>query len=208
MKIDIWSDYLCPFCTVGERHLSLALEDYDGEVDIQWRSFQLDPTAPVEPVGTAVDYLVNHKGMPVEQVEQMNDGLAQRAAEVGLEFNWRESVMVNTMDAHRLGHLAREKGRGEEWDKVVKFGYFTHAKNIADHAQLRTFAEEVGLDQADVDRVLADSQEFADAVAQDIEQARQIGVQGVPFFVFDGKLAVSGAQPVEVFTQALQQASE
>lgn len=210
MRIDIWSDYICPFCTVGERHLNLALENFAGREDVEvvWRSFQLDPDAPTEPEGTAAEYLTRRKGMSLAQVEQMNGALAERAAAVGLDFNWRESVMVNTMTAHRVGHLARAHGRGIEWDELVKHAYFTDGRNIADHDQLRDFADRVGLDRAEVDRVIADESAYADEVAQDIALARQIGVQGVPFFVFDGRLAVSGAQPVEVFEQALAQASE
>lgn len=207
MRIDIWSDYICPFCTVGERHLNLALESFAGrdDVEVVWRSFQLDPEAPKESTGNALDYLTRIKGMSEAQVVAMNDGLAARAAEVGLEFNWRDSHMVNTMDAHRLGVLAREDGKGIEWDELVKRAYFTEGKNIADHAQLRELAAEVGLAAQDVDSVLADETAYAREVAEDIAVARQIGVQGVPFFVFDGRLAVSGAQPVEVFRQALEQ---
>lgn len=207
MRIDIWSDYVCPFCTVGERHLNLALENFPGrgDVEIVWRSFQLDPDAPKESAGNALEYLVRVKGMSEDRVVAMNDGLAARAAEVGLEFNWRESHMVNTMDAHRLGQLAREDGKGVEWDELVKRGYFTEGRNIADHDQLRAFADEVGLRREDVDSALADESAWSEGVMADIALARQIGVQGVPFFVFDGKLAISGAQPVEVFTQALEQ---
>jgi len=209
MRIDIWSDYICPFCTVGERHLNLALESFAGrdDVEVVWRSFQLDPEAPKESTGNALDYLTRIKGMSEAQVVAMNDGLAARAAEVGLEFNWRDSHMVNTMDAHRLGVLAREDDKGIEWDELVKRAYFTEGKNIADHAQLRELAAEVGLAAQDVDSVLADETAYAREVAEDIALARQIGVQGVPFFVFDGRLAVSGAQPVEVFRQALEQVS-
>ena len=207
MRIDIWSDYICPFCTVGERHLNLALESFAGrdDVEVVWRSFQLDPEAPKESTGNALDYLTRIKGMSEAQVVAMNDGLAARAAEVGLEFNWRDSHMVNTMDAHRLGVLAREDDKGIEWDELVKRAYFTEGKNIADHAQLRELAAEVGLAAQDVDSVLADETAYAREVAEDIALARQIGVQGVPFFVFGGRLAVSGAQPVEVFRQALEQ---
>lgn len=207
MRIDIWSDYICPFCTVGERHLNLALESFAGrdDVEVVWRSFQLDPEAPKESTGNALDYLTRIKGMSEAQVVAMNDGLAARAAEIGLEFNWRDSHMVNTMDAHRLGVLAREDDKGIEWDELVKRAYFTEGKNIADHAQLRELAAEVGLAAQDVDSVLADETAYAREVAEDIALARQIGVQGVPFFVFDSRLAVSGAQPVEVFRQALEQ---
>jgi len=203
MRIDIWSDYICPFCTVGERHLALALEGRD-DVEIVWRSFQLDPDAPRESTGNALDYLTRIKGMSEDQVVAMNDGLAARAAEVGLEFNWRESHMVNTFDAHRIGIRARDEGRGVEWDRLVKRAYFTEGRNIADHAELRAIAAAAGLD---AEPVLADANVHAEEVAADIALARQIGVQGVPFFVFDGRLAVSGAQPVEVFRRALEQAA-
>lgn len=207
MRIDIWSDYICPFCTVGERHLNLALESFAGrdDVEVVWRSFQLDPEAPKESTGNALDYLTRIKGMSEAQVVAMNDGLAARAAEVGLEFNWRESHMVNTMDAHRLGVLAREDDKGIEWDELVKRAYFTQGRNIADHDELRALAAEVGLRPQDVESVLADESAYSQEVMADIAQARQIGVQGVPFFVFDGRLAISGAQPVEVFTRALEQ---
>ncbi|MGP6172620.1 DsbA family oxidoreductase [Corynebacterium sp. A21] len=207
MRIDIWSDYVCPFCTVGERHLSLALENFRSrdDVEIVWRSFQLDPAAEKDPQGTMVDSLVKGKGMPREQVENMVSGLAERAAAVGLDFNWRDGVNANTWDAHRVGQLAREKGVGTSWDDTVKAGFFSQGRNVADHDTLREFADQVGLERTEVDRVLS-SDEFSDQVNADIATARQIGVQGVPFFVFDGRLAVSGAQPVEVFTQALEQA--
>lgn len=209
MKIDIWSDYICPFCTVGERHLDLALEKFEGrdDVEITWRSFQLDPTAPKEPTETFMEYFTRAKGMPEEQVTQMNDGLAERAAAVGLDFNWRESIVGNTWDAHRLAHYARNQGRGLEWDATVKNGYFTHAKNVANHDQLKAFAAEVGLDAERVAEIL-ESDEFSTEVAQEISMARQFGIQGVPFFIFDGKFAVSGAQPVELFEQALHKAAE
>lgn len=209
MKIDIWSDYVCPFCTVGERHLALALEKFDGAdaVEITWRSFQLDPSAPTEPTEKAPEYLARSKGMSMAEVEQMNSGLAERAAAVGLDFQWRDSVVANTFDAHRVGHLAREADKGNEWDTVVKHGYFTEGANLADHGELKEFAGRVGLDAARVEEVL-DSDEYATAVVQEITMGRQLGVQGVPFFVFDGRLAVSGAQPVELFEQALAQASE
>lgn len=209
MKIDIWSDYVCPFCTVGERHLALALEKFAGadDVEIIWRSFQLDPSAPTEPTEKAPEYLSRSKGMSMAEVEQMNSGLAQRAAAVGLDFQWRDSVMANTFDAHRVAHLARGAGKGNEWDAVVKHGYFTEGGNVADHGELAEFAAQVGLDASRVQEVLS-SDEYATDVAQEIAMGRQLGVQGVPFFVFDGRLAVSGAQPVELFEQALQQASE
>lgn len=209
MRIDIWSDYVCPFCTIGERHLALALEEFEGRdaVEIVWRGFQLDPDAPREPEGTMVEGLAEKMNISPAKVETDLEGLASRAKNIGLNFNWQEAINANTWDAHRLGLLARTMGVGEAWDHTVKQGFFSQGKNIADHDTLRGFATEVGLSAEAVDRVLG-STEFSDEVNRDIAEAKEIGVQGVPFFVFDGRLALSGAQPVELFTQALAQAAE
>lgn len=206
MRIDIWSDYICPFCTVGERHLSLALDGFEGrdDVEIVWRSFQLGPTAPKEGVGT-LEHLTRAKNMSEQQVATMNDDLAARAVQVGLEYNWRDAYMTNTYDLHRLGHLARERGVGNEWDAAVKQAFFTDGKDLSQREVLHEIGASIGLNAQDLNEVL-DSDQYADSVQEEIDMARQIGVQGVPFFVFNNKLAVSGAQPVEVFKQALAQA--
>ena len=167
---------------------------------------QLDPSAPKEATDP-YEYFEKGKGMDRAQIDQMQDGLAQRAAEVGLTYNWREAPVVNTWDAHRIGHYAREEGKGNEWDHAVKIGYFTNGKNLADVDQLVAFGEEVGLDGERI-REIAEGTDYTDHVNAEIQSARQIGIQGVPFFIFDGKLAVSGAQPAEVFTQALSQVQE
>ncbi|WIM67133.1 DsbA family oxidoreductase [Corynebacterium breve] len=204
MRIDIWSDYVCPFCTIGERHLAMALEDYDGDVEIFWRSFQLDPTAPKEPTETGVDYLVKSKSMSREQVEQMLSGLAQRAEMIGLDFNWRDQVIANTFDAHRVGHAARAQGVGNEWDQALKHAYFTDGKNVASAETMKEIGTAIGLEASLIDDILA-SDQYADSVNEEIQAARQMGVNGVPFFVFDGKLAVSGAQPPAVFKDMLKE---
>lgn len=209
MRIDVWSDYVCPFCSLGERNLSLALADFPGrdEVEIIWRAFQLNPEAEQNPQESMVDSLARSKGTPVAQIEGMMQQLANQAAQVELDFNWREGVNANTWDAHRVGQFAREQGVGPAWDAVVKEGFLSLGRNVADHDTLRGFAGQVGLDVTAVDRILT-SGDYTAEVNADLETARQIGVQGVPFFVFDGRLAVSGAQPVEVFTRALAQAAE
>lgn len=209
MRIDIWSDYVCPFCTIGERNLALALEKFEGRdaVEIVWRSFQLNPDAPREPEVTMVEDLAEKMNLSPAKVETDLEGLANRARNVGLNFNWPVAVNVNTWDAHRLSFLARTEGVGEAWDQTVKQGFFSQGRNVADHDTLRSFATEIGLPAEEVDHVL-DSTKFSDEVNRDIAEARQIGVQGVPFFVLDGRLAVSGAQPVELFTRALIQAAE
>lgn len=209
MRIDIWSDYVCPFCTIGEKHLSMALEEYEhaDDVEIIWRSFELTPDAPKEPTTTGPEWLAQSKGMSLPQVEQMLGGLAQRAEAIGLEFNWRNQIIANTFDAHRVGHAAREQGLGTQWDKALKHAYFTEGKNVASADTMREVGAQVGLNTALIDDVLA-SDKYQDSVKEEIQAARQMGVNGVPFFVFDGKLAVSGAQPPEVFTQALDQVKD
>lgn len=209
MKIDIFSDFVCPFCTLGERNLTLALQDFEGkdDVEITWRAFQLDPQAPKEGAPSVTEYLVDAKGMDAAKVEANHERLADNAAAVGLEFNWREAVMANTWDAHRIAQLAKQENKGSEWDAVVKDAYFTHGGNVADHAQLKRWAAIVGLDGTRVEEVLS-SDEFSTEVAQEIAMAHQFGVKGVPFFIFNGQFAVSGAQPVDAFRQALEQVAE
>lgn len=206
MRIDIWSDYVCPFCTIGEKHLSMALENFEGKDDVEiiWRSFELTPDAPKEPTMSGPQWLAESKGMAPAQVEQMLTGLAQRAEAIGLEFNWRDQIIANTFDAHRVGHAARDAGLGTQWDAALKHAYFTEGENVASPETMREVGEQVGLDTSLIDDVLA-TEKYADSVNEEIQAARQMGINGVPFFVFDGKLAVSGAQPPEVFTQALNE---
>lgn len=209
MRIDIWSDYVCPFCTIGERHLALALEQFEGrdEVEIVWRSFELSPDAPKNPQGLMVDELVRLKGGTKASSETNLEGLAARAKNAGLNFNWQEAVLANTRDAHRVGKLAQENGVGPAWGAALKTGFFSEGKNVADHDVLRQVGTSIGLQREDIHRVLA-SEEFDEEVQDDINLAGRIGIQGVPFFVLDNHLAVSGAQPVEMFVQALHQAAE
>lgn len=209
MRIDIWSDYVCPFCTIGERHLTLALENFEGrdEVEITWRSFELDPDAPKEPQGTMVQHLAAKKGVSEEAAAENIAGLEGRAKNAGLVFNWEQAIIANTRDAHRVGKFAGERGVGPAWDSALKRGFFSEGKNIASHDYLREVAKEIGLSGADVDRVL-DSREFDDAVQKDIDLAHHIGIEGVPFFIFDNQVAISGAQPMEMFTEALHRTAE
>lgn len=209
MRIDIWSDYVCPFCTIGERHLSLALEKFEGrdDVEIVWRSFELSPDAPKKPQGSMAEELVRLKGGTQASAEANLEGLAARAKIAGLEFNWQDAVLANTRDAHRVGKLAKENGVGPAWDTILKNGFFSDGKNVADHDVLCEVGTEVGLNRQDIDRVLT-SDDFDGEVQDDIDLAGRIGIQGVPFFVFDNRLAVSGAQPVDMFVQALKQAAE
>lgn len=205
ITVDVWSDVMCPFCWMGDRHLELALEEFShrDDVKITYHSYQLMPDYPENSPLPSAEAVAKQKGMPVEQFKQMNDGVAQRGAEVGLDYNFDQALTVNSRRAHRLSHFAEQQGVQHELMQNLFKAYFTDGKNVEDREVLADLAAEVGLDR---DEALAkmDNEELDHAVQADINQASQIGVQGVPFFVFNNKYAVSGAQPQQVFQQALE----
>lgn len=211
MRIDVFSDMVCPFCYLGSRHLELALEQFDGapEVEIHWRSYQLDPNAPATSDQTAAEMVAEKYGISPEQATASQESLTQAAAAVGLDYQLAGTLVGNTFDAHRLSHLADDLGGpalAGQWVRRVMRAHFTENRPIGDHEVLTDLAAEVGLDPQRSAAVLA-GDEYADAVRADAEQASSLGIQGVPFFVFDNRIGVSGAQPPEVLLQALQQAS-
>lgn len=206
MKIDIWSDIVCPFCHLGRARLEQALEGFPhrDEVEIQWHSFELDRKAPAQSGESLAEHLAGKYGMTHEQADAEHESLAAQAKELGIDFNWRNAKPGNTFDAHRVFHFAEERGQGTEaLDRLMR-AYFTEGEPIGDRATLVRLAGEVGLDEAEVAAML-EGDEYGNHVRSDEATAQMIGVQGVPFFVFDRKYGVSGAQPVEVFTQALDQ---
>lgn len=210
MRIDIWSDVVCPWCYIGKRRLETALSTFEhaDEVEVVWHSFQLDPGAPTQPTEATSVMLAKKYGQSPEGAQQMQDQVEAVAAEEGLVYRLSQTMHLNTLDAHRLIHLALHDGGPElqgRMKEALLAAYFTDARNVADHAELRTIAVEAGLDAAAVDRVLS-SDEHADAVWADIERAQALGATGVPFFVVDNKFGVSGAQPAEAFTQVLERA--
>ena len=201
MRIEIWSDVVCPWCYIGKRRLESALADFPqrDQIEIVWRSFQLDPSAPTTPTETVLDMLGRKYGAGQEAIDRVE----ALAAEEGMLFRHGQAPHVNTLDAHRLLHAAGEK-RGELKEALLH-AYFVDAANVADHDVLARIAGEVGLDEIAVKSVLT-SDEYADEVEADIRQAVAYGATGVPFFVIDAKYGISGAQPVETFEQALQRA--
>jgi predicted DsbA family dithiol-disulfide isomerase len=211
VRIDIWSDVVCPWCSIGKRRLERALADFPhrDEVEVVYHSFLLDPSAPTQPTGTAQEMLARKYGLTLAQAAEKQAMVTRFAAEEGME--WRrhhESPHVGTIDAHRLLHLALAEG-GPALQAALKdallLAYFSEARNVADHGVLREVAAEAGLDAARVDEVLA-GEEYAGDVAADIAQAQAYGATGVPFFVVDNKFGVSGAQPTEFFAQLLDRA--
>ena len=210
MRIEIWSDVVCPWCFIGKRRLEAALAEFAhrDEVQVEYRSFQLDPSAPTPATEKVVGTLASKYGVSVEKAQEMQAQVTQVAAEVGLEYHLDRTLHANTVDAHRLLHLALAESGPRvqaELKEALMTAYFTHAADITDPGVLAKVATDAGLDPSRVDAVLA-SQDYADAVQADIDQARAFGANGVPFFVVDRTYAISGAQPVEVFGQVLEQA--
>ncbi len=206
MQIDIWSDVVCPFCYIGKKHLELAIEDLGmkDQVKIEYKSFQLDPQAAPSEGQTLKRYLAESKGMTMEQVEQMSQGVVERANAVGLSFDLDNAIVANTFNAHRLLHLAKERQVQNDLKEALLEAYFTNGANLNNKETLATHVAKVGLDKEEVLKVLT-SNSYSSAFRDDVNAARQMGIQGVPFFVFNKKYAISGAQPIEAFKQALQQ---
>ncbi|MDZ5622974.1 DsbA family oxidoreductase [Nocardioides bizhenqiangii] len=211
MRIDIWSDVVCPWCSIGKRRLEQALADFPhrDQVEVVYHSFMLDPGAPTEPTGTAQEMLARKYGLTLADAAEKQSAVIAVAAELGMDWHQHhDSPHVGTFDAHRLLHLALAEG-GPVQQATLKDAllqaYFGEARNVADHDVLREVAAGVGLDAARVDEVLA-SDAYAADVAADIAKARAYGATGVPFFVVDEKYGVSGAQPAELFAQLLERA--
>jgi predicted DsbA family dithiol-disulfide isomerase len=218
--IEIWSDVVCPWCYIGKRRLEKALSSWVStgstsvggstagrDVDIVYRSFQLDPAAPTEPSQTVAEHLGAKYGGGPEAGRQMVERTEAVAAEEGLPFRLAEAQRANTADAHRLLHLALAESPDVQarLKEALLSAYFLRAENVADHDVLLAAATSVGIDEVAVNEVLA-GDAYADAVEHDIREAASLGATGVPFFVVDRKYAVSGAQPLEVFSSLLEQA--
>lgn len=207
MRIDIWSDVVCPFCYLGKKRFEAALDTWPhaDQVEVVWHSFELDPAAPRETEGTLADNIAKKYSTSIEQSEAAQAAIAEQFGAAGSTFNWQIAKPGNTLGAHRAIHLGATKGKGEEVMAAMMRGYFTEGAAIGDREAIVRLAASAGLDETEVREAL-DSDAFTDAVRQDEAAAQRIGISGVPFFVFDDRLAVSGAQPTELFTRALNQA--
>jgi predicted DsbA family dithiol-disulfide isomerase len=209
MKIEVWSDFVCPFCYIGKRRLEEALEQFPHKEDVEviFKSFELDPNSERNSGKTIHEALASKYGTSIEQAKKMNENMGQQAAAVGLDFQFDNMIPTNTFDAHRLAKYAKNAGKAPEMTERLLKAYFTQSQHIGSHETLLKLAEEVGLDRNESEAVLRSS-DFENEVRADEEEARNIGVQGVPFFVLNRKYAISGAQPLEVFTNALQKVWE
>ena len=207
MRVEIWSDVVCPWCYIGKRRFEQALAGFPrrDEVEVRWRSFELDATAPAERTGSYAANLAAKYGTSVAQAQQMIDNMTATAAAEGLVFDFDIARPGNTFDAHRLLHLAAERGLQDALKERLLLATFTEGQPIGDAETLVRLAAEVGLDADEARAVLA-SDRYADEVRGDEQQARAYGISGVPFFVVDGRYGVSGAQPAEALAQVLAQA--
>lgn len=206
MKVKIWSDVVCPYCYIGKREFEDALSQFEhkDEVEVEWKSFELDREAPNSREGDMFDHLAKKYGRTREQAKEMVAGVVERAHSVGLEYDMENAVMGSSFDAHRLIQFAKTEHKGSEAEERLFQAYFIRGEHIGDRAVLTKIAEEIGLDGTEVEKVLA-GDAFTEAVHGDEYEAQQIGVGGVPFFVLDDKYAVSGAQASAHFLGALQQ---
>lgn len=196
---------MCPFCYIGKRHLEKALEDFPqkDDVEVVWKSFQLNPNMPESSDENVYEYLAKAKGISLEQSKQMHERVIEMAQNAGLDFNFDIAKVANSFKAHRVLQLAKRKNLGDELKEALLNAYFTKGKNTSDIETLVEIGNSVGISRDEVEMALNEEQ-FAQYVKQDLEEARQIRVQGVPFFVFDRKYAISGAQPVEHFKATLE----
>ncbi len=207
MQVEIWSDIACPWCYIGKRRFEEALAQFPhrDDVEVSYRSYQLDPTLPEHYDGTEAEYLASRKGIPVEQAEQMFAHVAQQARTVGLAYDFEALVVANSMKAHQILHLAKEHGVQSEVKEALLAAHFEQGRDIGDERMLECVASAEGVPADAITQELQTGSRIP-AVQQDIAEARALGIQGVPMVVLDRKFGVSGAQPTEVFLNALTQA--
>ncbi|MEY2938921.1 MAG: hypothetical protein RL062_1510 [Bacteroidota bacterium] len=205
MEVHIWSDIACPFCYIGKRHLEKALEDFEENVDIHWHSFQLDPSITAEQAGVPVSqYLAESKGMSESQMSQMMEGVTKMGAEAGLQMKLKSAVLANTYPAHLLLQYAQSNGKGNEAKEQLMKSYFVQNDNVSDVQVLQGILNELGWGDRDIHEVLK-NEEADRKFQEDLYTAQQFGIRGVPFFVFNSKYSISGAQPVDVLLRVLKQ---
>jgi predicted DsbA family dithiol-disulfide isomerase len=207
MKIEIWSDIVCPWCYIGKRRFEEAYENFEHKafIDVKYKSYQLDPQMQTDTSISVTQYLADKKGIPMDQAEQMAINVSGVAATLGLNYDFDNAIPINTLKAHGLLHYAKTEGKQIELKERLMKAYFIEAQNCDDTETLIRLAGNVGLDTTRAKQVM-ESNEFGKEVQGDISEAVQLGLRGVPFFVFDRKYGISGAQAAETFTETLEKA--
>lgn len=208
MQIEIWSDVICPWCYIGKRRFEKALAQFAGreQVSVTWRSFELDPSAPRQHPGGLEDLLAHKYGVSAQQAAAMNARVTGLAEAEGLQYRLGQARPGNTFDAHRLIHFAMSRGVGDQAMERIMRAYFSEALPVGERAALARLAADFGVPESEALAML-ESDAWGDAVRSDEERAAGFGITGVPFFVFNEKSGISGAQAVEVFAAALQEAA-
>lgn len=202
MKIEIWSDIMCPFCYIGKRNFETALSQFahNHKIDVEWKSFQLDPTMPELPEhrNDVYSYVAEMKGMPYEHSVKAHNDVNQYAKRVGLDYKLDKVIVTNTLKGHRLIQLAKTKGIGASAEESLFAAYFTNGQNLNDHNTLIAIGKKIGLSEEEVTEALTNDI-YKQKVEEDLKEARTLGVQGVPFFVINRRFAISGArQPADM----------
>jgi predicted DsbA family dithiol-disulfide isomerase len=207
VKVEIWSDVVCPWCYIGKRRFEAALERFEhrDDVEVVWRSFELDPSAPTQRAGALDEHLAAKYAMTLDDARAMQAQMTQAAADEGLIFRFDRARSGNTLDAHRLIHLAAERGVQDAVKERLLLAYFSEGAPVSDRDTLLRLAVEAGMDADDVRGVLA-SDAYVDAVRADEREAAALGIRGVPFFVIERTYGVSGAQPGDVLLEVLAKA--
>jgi len=207
MKIEIWSDVMCPFCYIGKRHLekAMALLPFKNEVEIEWKSYQLNPDYHNTTNESLLDYLARNKGMSVDQAKQLTESVSMMAKNVDLDLDFAKSKPANSFHAHRLLHFAKSKMLQDQAEEALFYPHFVEGKDVAKNDVLLAIGEKIGLSKPELTQLLQ-SDDFSHEVKYDIYESQQLGVKGVPFFLLDGKYGLSGAQPVQTFVEAITQA--
>jgi protein disulfide-isomerase len=209
LKVQIWSDIMCPFCYIGKRRIEEALQNFEHKeaVEIEWKSYQLDASFIASPEDNMVEHLAEKYRKDNDWAQNMLDNMTQNAKTAGLDFHFEKAVLANSFNAHRLLHLAKKHNLANDLEELLFKAYLTEGKNINDLDTLSKLGIEVGLDSEEVSQVL-NSDTYGSEVKKDQEEANAIGVQGVPFFVLDNKYAISGAQPASTFLETLEKVWE
>lgn len=205
MKIEIWSDIVCPFCYIGKRKFEAALNNlpFKDKIEVHWKSYQLNPSLQVDKGVDAYDILAKKKGQTREWAKEMYANIQAAGKELGLDFNFDKAVPVNTFESHRFAQLAKTIGKGNEAEELLFQAYFTNGKDLSNVEILRNIGQELGIPEEQLETLFS-TDIYSGEVQRDLYEAEQIRIQGVPFFVFDRKYAISGAQDVSAFIQTLE----
>lgn len=205
MKVEIWSDVMCPFCYIGKHQFEKALSDFEEQnsVEIIWRSFELNPSIQYQEGYTLTDYLSEIKGMEIESVKRNFDRLTEQGSELGINFRFDIAKVVNSRKAHKVIQAAKKQGLQNEIEEAFFYAYFTEGKNLENPEVLAEIAKNTGINFMDISEIIQ-SEELEDAVNSDVYMAQQVGARGVPFFVFNDAYAISGAHGADTFLNVLK----